>query len=502
MNLSIGKISLRTRLYLLTAMVLVAFTVAVISAVRTARTSDVFMQRQAATDVTRAARELAQEAGDYESERGDFERNRKLPPHLHDIYSRYSDAFSRTTAAALNRFENVSGGFCTTNGNLKGEIFNQSFSDSDVSQIANICRELSENSGAKTTRIDLGATTIFITAMPITAENDEFKNNSINGVFAARQIAQSNIFADRFNLLTQLFLLISIIVSVVFAFLTLRDWRSGMFKIETGLSNISGSLSSRIDEPKLKELNKISKEINNLAQNLETNIQRQKQLENDLVQNEKLAALGRVASGVAHEVRNPLASMKLKIQLAERNKSDQAKLDKTFDVLLEEIERLDKLVRKLLDAGRPSKLNPSKISLVNLVVGRVSLLSEKAKLNGVNIVDSVASDLSVEADAEKLAQVIDNLLLNALEAMPNGGNLKIAGDQRADKAFIEISDEGKGISSEIKDRLFEPFFTTKDKGTGLGLAISREIIEAHGGKLYPAESEKGAKFIIELPAQK
>lgn len=493
---------MRTRLYLLTALVFFALLVAMVSAFRTARTTTVFAQRQAIININWAVRELAREAADFETNRGDFDRNRKLPPHLREIYSRYNDEFSRTTAATLYRFEEVSGGFCTTNSEFKGEIFKQNFSAEETSEVKKICRELSANNETETKRIVFGGRILYIAVLPITDENNNFKSNSINGVFAAREVAQANIFADRFNLLTQMFLLISIIISIIFAFLTLRDWRSGMFKIETGLSAISGDLSKRIDEPKIDELNIISREINNLAKNLESNIARQKQLENDLARNEKLAALGRVASGVAHEVRNPLASMKLKIQLAERNKTDKSKLNKTFNVLLEEIERLDGLVRKLLDVSRPSKMNLSEINLVDVIGRRISLIKEKAELNSVKIETSFAENLNVEADGEKLAQVFDNLLLNAVEAMPNGGILKVLAGANDNKAIVEISDEGTGISDDIKARLFEPFFTTKDKGTGLGLAISREIIEAHSGRLYSAESENGAKFVIELPTGK
>lgn len=497
MNLAIRKISLRTRLYLLTAMVFVALFTAAISAYRTAQTSAAYTERQAEINVNLAAREIARESSDFETGRGDYAPNRRVPPHLREIYARYDDQLSRLTAAGLHRFDDVSGGFCAANGELKGAIFAQSFSVDESSEIKNVCRETSGSGIAGTKKIEIGEKILSIAVLPI--ENSDLKSNSINALFAVRQNTRINIFADRFNLLTQLFLLISIIVSAVLAFLTLRDWRGGMFKIEIGLKAISDDLSSRITEPQIAELNLISREINNLAENLETNITRQKQLEKDLARNEKLAALGRVASGVAHEVRNPLASMKLKIQLAERRKSNEPKLEKTFDVLLEEIERLDGLVKKLLDVSRPSKLDLSEADLRNLVERRISLIKEKAANEGVKIETFFDKDLRVKADAEKLAQVFDNLLLNALKAMPKGGVLNISAAEKNSQAVIEIADEGAGISEEIKTRLFEPFFTTKDQGTGLGLAISREIIEAHNGKLYAAESEKGAKFVIELP---
>ncbi|MDQ3130849.1 MAG: ATP-binding protein, partial [Acidobacteriota bacterium] len=108
----------------------------------------------------------------------------------------------------------------------------------------------------------------------------------------------------------------------------------------------------------------------------------------------------------------------------------------------------------------------------------------------------------IEADGEKLTQIFDNLFNNALEAMPEGGILRVKTSLENGNFIAEVADTGKGVSEADKARLFELFYTTKDNGTGLGLAISREIAEAHGGKLYASESETGAVFIVELPSAK
>lgn len=500
MSVSIGKISLRSRLYLLTAMVFVALLIAGVAAFRTAQTSAAYAERQAEINVNLAVREIARQSADYETRRGDYRQDRPLPPHLRELGDRYKDEFSRMVAAGLRRFEDASGGFCTAGDDFKGFVSVQNFSADELSQIKNACRESAITGTNVTKKLEIGESILNVAVAPF--EENSFERTSVTGVFAVRQTTRTNIFADRFNLLTQGVLLISIIVSAILAFLTLRDWRNGMFKIETGLNAIAGNLTERIEEPKIVELNRISREINNLAETLESNISRQKQLEIDLARNEKLAALGRVASGVAHEVRNPLASMKLKIQLAERHRSDEAKLEKTFDVLLEEINRLDGIVKKLLDVSRPAKLSVTDINLKNVVERRIQLLQEKTESSNVTIETLLENDLQISGDGEKLAQVFDNLLLNGIEAMPKGGILNVLAYKKDFSIVIEITDEGMGVSEEAKARLFEPFFTTKDNGTGLGLAISREIIEAHHGRLYATENAKGAKFVIELPAQK
>lgn len=209
-----------------------------------------------------------------------------------------------------------------------------------------------------------------------------------------------------------------------------------------------------------------------------------------------------MVAGVAHEVRNPLASMKLKIQVAERGKLSPEKLEKTFSVLQEEIGRLDNLVKKLLDVSSPVRLDRVRVSLSDLAGQRLSLLAEKAASQNVRVDIDSPGRAEVLADPERLAQVLDNLFRNALEAMPDGGELRVSVEALPDVYRLLISDSGAGFSAGERERLFEPFFTTKDHGTGLGLTISREIIEAHGGKIYLlANAHRGAAFAVELPAE-
>jgi signal transduction histidine kinase len=266
------------------------------------------------------------------------------------------------------------------------------------------------------------------------------------------------------------------------------------------MRQIPDDLTARVISPPMPELEKIGDSINDLAADLDANLSRQKELEQSLIRNEKLAALGRVVAGVAHEVRNPLASMKLKIQLAERSKSDADKLEKTFNVLREEIDRLDSLVKKLLEVSRPAKLNLSRILLPELIEQRHLLFSEKAAGQNVRIdFQTMAEKAEIVADRERLTQVFDNLFNNALEAMPNGGNLEISLEEEAGNYRIKFADDGKGFTETEREQLFEPFFTTKDHGTGLGLTISREIVEAHGGSLFLENTGSGAVFVVELP---
>lgn len=493
MHFSLSKISLRTRLIILTALALIALLIAMLSAFRTARMSATFAERRIETDVQTAARELVRESENV----GDLTVDKKgnLPPHVREIMRRYDDDFSRSTAIALDRFKEVSGGFCGENDEAIGFIAgNEDFSKLAPQQV---CRTLAKVNDFQTLTVQSNGEDFYVAFAPVSANE---KATNLTGVFVFQRLPKFNVLSDGFNLTTQIFLLISAVALVAFAFTTFRRWQNGMDKIESGLRAISGDLSNRIDAPQISELEKISREINRLAENLETNLAKQNELEKVLANSEKLAALGRVASGVAHEIRNPLAAMKLKIQMAARQGFDKAKLEKTFAVLNEEIARLDNLISKMLDTGKQKKLTFKQIAPTRILRERLEFIKEKADLQKVKIeTEFSAKDVKINADAEKLTQVFDNLLLNALEALTNGGVLKVRSFNESDKIIYEFADSGAGISESETEKIFEPFFTTKDKGTGLGLAISREIVEAHNGKLYLAEAKNGAKFVVELP---
>jgi len=491
------KMSLRAKLLTLTAFSLLALAIAFLSAWRTAQMSETFAARQAETSVAQAAREILREASD-----DGRKPKRRLPPHEREIYERYADAPTRSVALALHAHAEVSGGLCDRSGTPFGFVSadseSEDFSANDAQIAQNACRQIAGANDFQAQKISIGEETFFVAFSADAGENQ----NRIGGAFAFRRVPETSFFGDWANLLTQLFLLLSAIGLAAFSFLTWRDWQRGMRNVEIGLKAISGDLTRRIEPPQTLELARISRSINDLAAHLEANLRRETELKKSLARNERLAALGRVAAGVAHEVRNPLASMKLKIQLAERGKFETTKLDKTFAVLLEEISRLDNLVRKLLDLSRPPKLDLSEVSLAELIEQRLALLSDKFTETRVKIeIENEARNEFIEVDKGKLAQIFDNLFLNALEAMPDGGNLTVKISETGEIFRAEISDTGAGIAAAHREQLFEPFFTTKDGGTGLGLAISREIAEAHGGRLYFEENASRAAFVVELPRQ-
>ncbi len=475
-----------------------ALLIAFFSAWRTAQMSQTFALRQAEASVTQVAREILRRTDG----KAKPTKRRSPPPHEREIYERFGDSPTSLVALAQRGNSEVSGGFCDLNGGpanfISADSGSGKFSASEMQIAQAACGQINLNSELSTQTLSVGGITFFVASA--TDLESSVDPTDFIGAFAFRRISEASIYGDWLNLLIQAFLLVAAIGMVAFSFSTWRDWQQGMRQVEEGLAEISDDLAARIHPPKTPELEKISLSINDLTAHLESNLRREAELERSLVRSEKLAGLGRVVAGIAHEVRNPLASMKLKIQLAERGEIDSTRLENTFAVLREEIGRLDNLVRKLLDLSRPAKLVLTEFSLAELVEERVSLLSEKFDNGRVRVeFDAAARDPQITGDREKLVQVFDNLLMNAAEAMPNGGTLRVEIAVDKEKTETRIIDEGPGVSTEIRERLFEPFFTTKDRGTGLGLAISREITEAHGGRLYFAERNTGATFVVELP---
>lgn len=231
---------------------------------------------------------------------------------------------------------------------------------------------------------------------------------------------------------------------------------------------------------------------------------------------DQLAAVGQLAAGLAHELRNPLMCMKTLVQSARRH-GDVAQFDsRDLTVLDEEISRLENLLQAFLDFARPAKTETREVDIARVVRQTVSFLSRRAEGRNVTIECRLPErPLVVHVDEAQLRQVLLNLLLNALDAVQNGGAVWIdarhdddglanveSNDGSQPYTRLRVADNGRGLPAHDRKRIYEPFFSTKDTGLGLGLAISQRIIDAHGGELIALDREGGgAIFEIRLPAQ-
>ncbi len=209
-----------------------------------------------------------------------------------------------------------------------------------------------------------------------------------------------------------------------------------------------------------------------------------KQLEKDLQRSERLAALGKMAAGVAHELRNPLSSIKGLAVLLKSNFSPPSKEAETADILVKEVERLNRSIGELLDYAKPGQLRTDAASIKELIEKTVSLIRMDAESYGIVIKLETDDDLpQVFVDKDKMNQVFLNLFLNAIQAMEHGGELIVKAELFEKTMKITIRDNGVGIEPENLSRVFDPYYTTKRDGTGLGLAMSSKIVEEHGGMI-------------------
>jgi signal transduction histidine kinase len=255
----------------------------------------------------------------------------------------------------------------------------------------------------------------------------------------------------------------------------------GAAALRGSLAALAGDLDAPIPRPKLRELSDVADGIARLAENLRRARGEEERLGRELSQQERLAALGRVVAGVAHEVRNPLASIKLRLDLAATGGTLPPTAEKAIAHASSEIMRLDRLVADLLVvAGRAS--GPRAMgSLGALARARVEALAPWSAERGVAV--EVTGDASASFHADSLARAIDNLLRNAVDASARGGTVGVRVSAGQGGVKLRVEDRGAGVAPDRVPELFEPFFTTKSDGTGLGLAISRAIARQHGGEV-------------------
>lgn len=234
---------------------------------------------------------------------------------------------------------------------------------------------------------------------------------------------------------------------------------------------------------------RISDMIERLRQNeasLRGAYQQQRELQAQLIQSEKMAAIGELVAGVVHEMRNTLSSVKLNLQIIGRTLPLSDRLAEHFQIALQQVALLEKMFQDLLDYSKPLRLELQRCSIRELVETAVKPLQGTLGERGMNVRIELPDDpIQVQADPQRFSQALTNVILNGIEAMAPGGTLRIGAAQTNDdngrRVSLTISDDGVGIPEKHIEQVFQPFFTTRERGTGLGLSIVKKIVEAHGG---------------------
>lgn len=222
----------------------------------------------------------------------------------------------------------------------------------------------------------------------------------------------------------------------------------------------------------------------------------------ELRRKDRLAALGEMAAGLAHEVRNPLGGIALYSSKLERDLADRPESMLAASRITQGVRDLDRLVSEILDFAQEDRLERQSVplgSIMTMVEDGAAHWSERT--GATLLVDPASRKVEVLCDAQRLRQVLLNLVMNGLQAAGDGGRVQVTARRRGKETQIDVWDTGPGIPAEVRDRIFNPFFTTKDTGTGLGLAIVHRIIEAHGGTVRVMSDAKtgGARFVMRLP---
>jgi len=228
-----------------------------------------------------------------------------------------------------------------------------------------------------------------------------------------------------------------------------------------------------------------------------------KSLREEVERNQRLATVGRLAAGVAHEIRNPLSSIKGFATYFKERYREVPEDQHIADIMIQEVDRLNRVVTQLLEFARPVSISRKQISLKEFIVDSLKLVERQAAENGVSVeADLPENGAAAHLDPDKLNQVLLNLYLNAIEAMTDGGRIIVSleKDEQKNRVEIRVSDTGSGIPESELSHIFDPYFTTKPTGTGLGLAIAHNIIQGHGGEIH-TESRigGGTTFRILIP---
>jgi two-component system, NtrC family, sensor kinase len=347
------------------------------------------------------------------------------------------------------------------------------------------------------------------------------RGKNIGGV----SILQHTSFMDedikkaKWNIFVMILLVIGGAVTLIL--LGMRKWISQpISQLINGIRNMArGNLNIRIDLKRGDELSELSKEFNQMAFDLKEAQDRiiregetKLELERSLRQSEKLAAIGQLASGLAHEIGTPLNIISGRTELAQRRLDDKELVQKNLVTIAQQTERITKIIQQLL--GFVRKKRPEQKALgINLLLGTtLNLLDQQIRKQGIRVVKDLKEDLpSMIGDPDQLQQVFLNLILNAVQSMPDGGELRVCAtyeqiskegleDGQREYVMVCVGDTGIGMEKEVLQNIFNPFFTTKGTGTGLGLMVSQGIIQDHEGWIdVQTEIGKGSVFKVYIP---
>ncbi len=266
--------------------------------------------------------------------------------------------------------------------------------------------------------------------------------------------------------------------------------------VEVGMFFVIATLTGALADAERKQRQKIEETAARLS---ETYAQLQASIE-QLRRSDRLSALGELSAGLAHEIRNPLGALDGAVQILQRPELPPETRQEFAEMAAREVDRLKSLLTSFLDFARPQQPRRTMTEPSLLLESIARLAAETAKMAGIEICVEAQETPAIAIDAEQIRQVLLNLVLNAIQATPDGGRLVLRSRQKGRSVILEVADQGVGIAAENLERIFDPFFTTRAAGTGLGLSIAHQIVHSHGGEIsVHNNSDRGATFAVILP---
>jgi signal transduction histidine kinase len=294
---------------------------------------------------------------------------------------------------------------------------------------------------------------------------------------------------------------------LVLGYVMARGLHHSIYQLSVRIRDAAGRLNRELASLTLEEsddLHSLNGRMQTVLQEIERVVERLQQREREVLRAEQLAAVGQVAAGIAHELRNPLTSVKMLVQTGLEGQAPAGLPPGDLTIIESEVRRMEQCIQTFLDLARPPRCERRHTDLAGVLRRSLLLVEGRARRQKV-AVDLVVppEPVYLEIDPEQIHQVVVNLLLNALDALPRGGQVTLAAGPTAAARGVEVrvQDTGPGVAPRIKDRLFEPFVSSKETGLGLGLSICKRLVEAHGGTIRGENLRGGgALFTFTLPA--
>ncbi|MEW6739514.1 MAG: ATP-binding protein [Nitrospirota bacterium] len=298
------------------------------------------------------------------------------------------------------------------------------------------------------------------------------------------------------NLIILLTVIVMLVGSVLSCFMSRLITKPLNRLVEFTHDLAKGDFGKSIEIKSRDEVGELSETFNNLSYELDAYRKKMEESYKQMLRTEKLTALGRLSAGLAHELRNPLTSIRTLFQTFKDNPSLTRD---DMEIVLSAADQMNNLLTKFLRFARSDEFNLSDVYINSVIKQVLNLTQFQIKNQSVKVSLNLSKLPPVKADRAMLQQALLNLVLNAVEAMPDGGTLTISSKMENGSAVVSIGDTGSGIPEEIKDKIFDPFFTTKGDGTGLGLSIVYNIINIHSGEISFESNGKGTTFNLEIP---